>query len=1519
MKKSFLLGVLLVALLIVPFANAVAENNVPRTINYTGNLFDYDGKPINKAVDLNVKIYNTQTGGTALWTEDQRNVQVEYGYFSINLGTESPLNLDFKTQYWVELSVNGNSYARVPFTSTPYTFQSMRSFRADTADVAKAVLDGSITLKSLADETRVVTGDVYGTYPELYIKDGVIVSKIGKGQITNYHISSSVSLPPAGPAGGALTGQYPDPKLAENAVETFNILDGTVTYPKLQDANGSMGTILVWNGYSWVESTIPEWQIPEVDGVIGNEVIWATNGLEILTDEDGALGVGIAYGGVTNDMLAGDITADKLAGGIPWELIDGTFPLDKLTPGNTPGQVMWWNELQKEWQLTPNAPREDYVMKWVFDHQAGQALLEWAPDAMSIPFYYEGSAIDPMSSEPNLYSKTMIELVLDGARGTSGNDVHGIAVTINDTEAGSALVLTGSGMDNGNMIPVAVITAKPYVGSASYEKGILNVSAQVGTLADMPSYGTLVEHTVMGTNHGITSAATGLYNNVGDNRQSGFIYGADVMAMSNYGDYTGKVIGVNSIAMGSGSDIAAGVIGVGMGASYNTGVFGGVNVDDQAWETVKNNIPYNSAGVIAYGGFEDQGGGGYLYSNYLALYAYGNSQFDGSITVRDDAQINGNLTVEQYADFNGQLNIDGLFSLDGIEGATKQLMIGQGNGTTPVWISVANLMEDLVAGAGLVGANYDGSITRTFAVEYDATLKMDAAGDAGKIGLNLANPNSWTALQTFATVDINGGNIDATVIGAATPAAATFTNATVNGLLTAATVDLNGGYIDNTIIGMTTPAAGYFTTMTAATATVTGLLTAATVDINGGNIDGTVIGASVPAVGTFTNLFATNETISGLLTAATVDINGGNIDGTTIGASVPAVGTFTNIFATNVTVSGLLTAATVDLNGGNIDGTTIGASVPAVGTFTNIFANNATISGLLTAATVDINGGNIDNTVIGATIPAAATFTNATVTGLLTAATVDINGGNIDNTVIGAAIPAAGTFTNVIAANITSNASINTNGTFALDGVQGAVKELMIGQGVGNTPVWVSVANLMEDLVAGAGLVGANYDGSVTRTFAVEYDATLKMDVAGDAGKLGLDLAHANSWTALQTFATVDINGGNIDATVIGAATPAAATFTNATVNALLTAATVDLNGGNIDGTVIGAAVPAAGTFTNVISPLGTIDDLTSNTIYVNTSLTLDDAAPLFASNGSGTPSEGNPGDLFVSRGAGLSPEWTTTIPLLDVTEFSTDHLVVNDNSMPGMEPYFEVPYSGAREAVFGAPGLGQGVDVTIYGKLVVNNLEVVERIPYLEVYDLDVSHNITLGGTIIGGDAEFDLLEANDITAALVTTDRLHVNVDTYLTDVEAHGLAEFYNGLTVQGGDLEVFSGNDIIAGNNLEVHNAINNPTTTALVQEPVLIDDTEGLNVPNGPIQGQRLALTVAAITAIGDLPSAKAGIINYSDIVNIAQTDLPTPALEGEILYIVNTSAGTVTVLGTGVATQNMIVLVYISGNWYVMP
>lgn len=75
--------------------------------------------------------------------------------------------------------------------------------------------------------------------------------------------------------------------------------------------------------------------------------------------------------------------------------------------------------------------------------------------------------------------------------------------------------------------------------------------------------------------------------------------------------------------------------------------------------------------------------------------------------------------------------------------------------------------------------------------------------------ISIGQPVGTTDDVTFGTVnansvDINGGNIDGTTIGANSAAAGTFSS------MTATAVDINSGYIDNTVIGGTTPAAGTF-------------------------------------------------------------------------------------------------------------------------------------------------------------------------------------------------------------------------------------------------------------------------------------------------------------------------------------------------------------------------------------------------------------------------------------------------------------------------------------------------------------------------------------------------------------------------------------------------------------------------------------------------------------------------------------------------------------------------------------
>lgn len=131
----------------------------------------------------------------------------------------------------------------------------------------------------------------------------------------------------------------------------------------------------------------------------------------------------------------------------------------------------------------------------------------------------------------------------------------------------------------------------------------------------------------------------------------------------------------------------------------------------------------------------------------------------------------------------------------------------------------------------------------TLAVHENATVAgtLAVTGTSTFTGAMSAGSVTASGTATLATVDINAGAIDGTVIGASTKAAGSFTTVTTTGQATLATADINGGTIDNTVIGNTTAAAITGTTITANTG-FTGALTG---DVTGnltGNVTGNVTG-----------------------------------------------------------------------------------------------------------------------------------------------------------------------------------------------------------------------------------------------------------------------------------------------------------------------------------------------------------------------------------------------------------------------------------------------------------------------------------------------------------------------------------------------------------------------------------------------------------------------------------------------------------------------------------------------------
>ena len=126
-------------------------------------------------------------------------------------------------------------------------------------------------------------------------------------------------------------------------------------------------------------------------------------------------------------------------------------------------------------------------------------------------------------------------------------------------------------------------------------------------------------------------------------------------------------------------------------------------------------------------------------------------------------------------------------------------------------------------------------------------------------------------------------------------------------------VDINGGSIDGTTIGANSAAAGNFTTVDTTNIEVTNLKAK----------DGTTAGSIADATGVVT---------LGSSVLTTTDINGGTIDGTTIGGSSAAAGTFTTLTTSStVTLNGGTANGVLYLNGSKV--ATSGSALTFDGTY----------------------------------------------------------------------------------------------------------------------------------------------------------------------------------------------------------------------------------------------------------------------------------------------------------------------------------------------------------------------------------------------------------------------------------------------------------------------------------------------------------------------------------------------------------------------------------------------------------
>jgi hypothetical protein len=129
------LKVLLVCLVAILIFSTLAYAEVPKMINYQGKITRPSGALVDTTTSMVFSIYADSTGGTALWTETQTAVDVQYGVFSVLLGSVNPIPdsvFDGNVRYLgVKVGEDSEMTPRKAIVSVGYAYKSLTTDSAN--------------------------------------------------------------------------------------------------------------------------------------------------------------------------------------------------------------------------------------------------------------------------------------------------------------------------------------------------------------------------------------------------------------------------------------------------------------------------------------------------------------------------------------------------------------------------------------------------------------------------------------------------------------------------------------------------------------------------------------------------------------------------------------------------------------------------------------------------------------------------------------------------------------------------------------------------------------------------------------------------------------------------------------------------------------------------------------------------------------------------------------------------------------------------------------------------------------------------------------------------------------------------------------------------------------------------------------------------------------------------------------------------------------------------------------------
>lgn len=107
---TVILILLIASALVVPSVQAMETSYSVNKISYCGYLIDRNsGLEVNSPISITFRIYYKESGGTPIWEETHSSVNVQDGYFDVNLGSNNALSsIGFNSDVWLGVEVNAD-------------------------------------------------------------------------------------------------------------------------------------------------------------------------------------------------------------------------------------------------------------------------------------------------------------------------------------------------------------------------------------------------------------------------------------------------------------------------------------------------------------------------------------------------------------------------------------------------------------------------------------------------------------------------------------------------------------------------------------------------------------------------------------------------------------------------------------------------------------------------------------------------------------------------------------------------------------------------------------------------------------------------------------------------------------------------------------------------------------------------------------------------------------------------------------------------------------------------------------------------------------------------------------------------------------------------------------------------------------------------------------------------------------------------------------------------------------------